>query len=168
MTELRHQTEEQERNNVKDHINNRNKSIEVVKILVINKEKKSIIEEEFQQQVNEINKNIRNIEMTKGPTRTNGNVAILTIAKTETVESKQLKKSITQENGVQIKRETRQTQSTIEPTLIHKKQMTGKKAPILTDKKKEHNAMHVGLETTNFNIVAKTAICLYHTEKRST
>ena len=27
MTELRHQTEEQERNNVKDHIDNRNESI---------------------------------------------------------------------------------------------------------------------------------------------
>ena len=72
----------------------------MVKIVVINKEKKSIIEEEFQQQVNEINKNIRGIEMTKGPRGTNGNVAILTIAKTETVESKQLKKSIKQENGV--------------------------------------------------------------------
>ena len=30
-TELRHQTEEQERNDVKDHINNRIESIEVVK-----------------------------------------------------------------------------------------------------------------------------------------
>ena len=107
MTELRHQTKEQERTNVKDHINNRNESIEVVKIIVIDKEKKSIMEEEFQQQMNKINKIIRSIEIIKEPTGTNGNVAILTIAKTETVESKQLKKSIKQENGVQIKRETR-------------------------------------------------------------
>ena len=86
VTELRHKTEEQERHNVKDHINNRNESIEVVKIVVIDKEKKSIIEEEFQQQMNKINKNIRNIEIIKEPTGTNGNVAILTIAKTEAVE----------------------------------------------------------------------------------
>ena len=65
MTELSHQTEEQERNNVKDHINNRNESIEVVKIVVIDKEKKSIMKEEFQQQMNKINKNIRNIEIIK-------------------------------------------------------------------------------------------------------
>ena len=86
MTELRHQTEEQDRNNVKGHINNRNESIEVVKIVLIDKEKKSIIEEEFQQQMNKINKNIRNIEMTKKATGANGNAAILTIAKTETAE----------------------------------------------------------------------------------
>ena len=86
MTELRHQTKEQERTNVKDHINNRNESIEVVKIIVIDKEKKSIMEEEFQQQMNKINKIIRSIEIIKEPTGTNGNVAILTIAKTETVE----------------------------------------------------------------------------------
>ena len=82
MTELRHQTEEHQRNNVKDNINNRNESTEMVKIVVIDKEKKSIMEEEFQQQMNKIDKNIRNIEITKEPTRTNGNVAILTIAKT--------------------------------------------------------------------------------------
>ena len=46
--------------------------------------------------------------------------------------------------------------------------MTGKKVAILTSKKKEHNAMHVGLETTKLNIVAKTAKYLYHTEERST
>ena len=46
--------------------------------------------------------------------------------------------------------------------------MTGKKVPILTGKKKEYNAMHVGLETTKLNIATKTAIYLYHTEKRST
>ena len=86
LTEKRHQTEEQQRNNVKGHINSRNKSIEMVKIFVIDKERKSIIEEEFQQQMNKINKNIRNIEVTKEPTGTNGNVAILTIAKTETAE----------------------------------------------------------------------------------
>ena len=82
MTELRHQTEEHQRNNVKDNINNRNESTEMVNIVVIDKEKKSIMEEEFQQQMNKIDKNIRNIEITKEPTRTNGNVAILTIAKT--------------------------------------------------------------------------------------
>ena len=86
MTELRLQTEEQQRNNVKDNISNRNESIEMVKIVVIDKEKKSIMEGEFQQQMNKINKNIRNIEITKEPTGTNGNVAILTIAKTETVQ----------------------------------------------------------------------------------
>ena len=46
--------------------------------------------------------------------------------------------------------------------------MTGKKAPILTSKKKEHNAMNVGLETTKLNIATKTTIYLYHTEKRNT
>ena len=46
--------------------------------------------------------------------------------------------------------------------------MTGKKVPILTGKKKEHNAMHVGVETTILNIATKTAIHLYHTETRST
>ena len=86
MTELRHQTEEHHRNNVKDNINNRNESIEMVKIVATDKGKKSVMEEEFQQQMNKINKNIRNIEITKEPTGTNGNVAILTIAKTETVE----------------------------------------------------------------------------------
>ena len=59
MTELRHETEEQERNNVKDHINNRNESIEVVQIAAIDKEKKAIIRKEFQQHMNKINKNIR-------------------------------------------------------------------------------------------------------------
>ena len=59
MTELRHQTKEQEISNVKDHINNRNESIEVVKIILIDKEKKSIMEEEFQQQMKKINKIIR-------------------------------------------------------------------------------------------------------------
>ena len=34
------------------------------------------MEEEFQKQANKINKNIRNIEITKEPTGTNGNVAI--------------------------------------------------------------------------------------------
>ena len=46
--------------------------------------------------------------------------------------------------------------------------MIGKKVPVLTGKKKEHNAMHVGLETIKLNIAAKTAIYLYHIEKRST
>ena len=59
MTELRHQTKEQEISNVKDHISNRNESIEVVKIILIDKEKKSIMEEEFQQQMKKINKIIR-------------------------------------------------------------------------------------------------------------
>ena len=36
--------------------------------------------------MNKINKNIRNIEITKELTGTNGNVVILTIAKTETTE----------------------------------------------------------------------------------
>ena len=36
--------------------------------------------------MNVINKNIRNIEIRKKPAGTNGNVAILTIAKTETAE----------------------------------------------------------------------------------
>ena len=43
--------------------------------------------------------------------------------------------------------------------------MTEKKVPILTGKKKEHNAMHVVLGTTKLNTAA---IYLYHTEKRST
>ena len=46
--------------------------------------------------------------------------------------------------------------------------MTGKKVPVLTGKMKEQNAMHVSLETTKLNIVAKTAKYLYHTEERST
>ena len=79
--------------------------------------------------MNKINKNMRNIEITKEPTGTNENVAILTIGKTETAEQ------------------------TIKE--------------ILTGKKKKHNAMHVGLKTTKLNIVAKTPIYLYHTEKRS-
>ena len=76
MIELRRQTEERKRNDVKDHINNRNESIEVVKIVVTDEEKKSIMEEEFQQQMNKINKNVRNLEITKEPTRTNVNIAI--------------------------------------------------------------------------------------------
>ena len=44
------------------------------------------MEEEFQKQANKINKNIRNIEITKEPTGTNGNVAFLTVAKTETLD----------------------------------------------------------------------------------
>ena len=75
MAELENQTEEHQRNNVKDDINSRNESIEMVKIVAIDKEKKSVMEEEFQQQMNKINKNIRNIEITKEPTGTNGNVA---------------------------------------------------------------------------------------------
>ena len=55
-------------------------------MVVIDKEKKSIIEEEFQQQMSKISKNIKNIEIRKEPARTNGNVAILTIAETETAE----------------------------------------------------------------------------------
>ena len=46
--------------------------------------------------------------------------------------------------------------------------MTGKKVPILIGKKKEHNAMHVGLETTKLNIAAEIARYLYHTDKGST
>ena len=46
--------------------------------------------------------------------------------------------------------------------------MTGNKVPVLTGKMKEQNAMHVSLETTKLNIAAKTAICLYYTEKSST
>ena len=83
-------------------------------------------------------------------------------------QSKQLKKSIAQENGGQIKLDTRQIQSTTELKLIPTKEMIGKKVAILTDKKKEQNAMHVGLETTKLNTAAKTPIYLYHTEKRST
>ena len=83
-------------------------------------------------------------------------------------QRKQLKKSLTQKNGVQTRSETRQIQSTTELTLLLTKEMTGKKVPILTGKKNENNAMHVGLETTKLNIAAKTAIYLYHTEKRST
>ena len=49
----------------------------MVKIVVIDKEKKSIVEEEFQQQMNKINKNIRNIEIRKEPAGTNRNVATL-------------------------------------------------------------------------------------------
>ena len=45
-----------------------------------------MIEEEFQQAMNKINKNIRNIEIRKEPAETNGNVAILTTTKTETAE----------------------------------------------------------------------------------
>ena len=166
MTELRLQTEEQQRNNVKDNISNRNESIEMVKIVVIDKEKKSIMEGEFQQQMNKINKNIRNIEITKEPTGTNGNVAILTIAKTETVE-----KTIKEINNTvkwSANKTGNKTNLEHNRTLILTKEMTGKKVPILTGKKKEHNAMHVGLETTKLNIAAKTAIYLYHTEKRST
>ena len=76
MTELGNQTEEHQRNHVKDNINSRNESIEMLKIVAIDKEKKSVMEEEFQQQMNKINKNIRNIEITKGPMGTSGNVAI--------------------------------------------------------------------------------------------
>ena len=67
-------------------MNNRNESIEVVKIIVTDKEKKTIIEEKFLQQMSKINKNVRNIEIRKESAGTNGNVAILTIAKTETAE----------------------------------------------------------------------------------
>ena len=167
MTELRLQTEEQQRNNVKDNISNRNESIEMVKIVVIDKEKKSIMEGEFQQQMNKINKNIRNIEITKEPTGTNGNVAILTIAKTETVE-----KTIKEINntgkwsankiGNKANLEHSRTNTNTD------KRDDREESTILTGKKKENNAMHVGLETTKLNIAAKTAIYLYHTEKRST
>ena len=114
-TKLRYQTEEQERNDVKHHINNRNETIEVVKIVVTDKEEKSIIEQDLQQQVNKINKNIRNIrtkeptreQITKEPTWKNGNVAILTIAKIETAEQT-FKEINNTKNEVIIKLETRQ------------------------------------------------------------
>ena len=77
-------------------------------------------------------------------------------------------KSVPQENEVQINLETRQIQSTTELTLIPTNEMIRKKVAILTAKKKEHNAMHVCLETTKLNIAAKTPIYLYHTENRST
>ena len=56
----------------------------MVKIVENDKEKKSIIEKQFQQPINKVNKNIRNIEIRKEPEGTNGNVAILTIGNTGT------------------------------------------------------------------------------------
>ena len=124
------------------------------------------MEEEFQKQANKINKNIRNIEITKEPTGTNGNVAILTIAKTETVE-----KTIKEINNTvkwSANKIGNKTNLEHNRTLILTKEMTEKKVPILTGKKKEHNAMHVGLETTKLNIAAEIARYLYHTDKGST
>ena len=124
------------------------------------------MEEEFQQQVNKINKNIRNIEIKKEPTGTNGNVAILTIANTETVQ-----KAIKEINNTvkwSANKIGNKTNLEHNRTLLLAKEMTGKKVPILTGKKKEHNAMHVGLETTKLNTAAKITIYLYHTDKGST
>ena len=43
--------------------------------------------------------------------------------------------------------------------------MIRKKVAILTAKKKEHNAMHVCLETTKLNIAAKTNIFVSYREE---